>query len=306
MFEPKKAGGLSKIFKSAMMSAGLLISAQPVLAQEAGPTPLPEPTPKGSTGWDDLGARGVSNSGGLNDRIDDYFAHKPTISITRESVWISPAARYDVKLLPLDNTPLTVTREYIEMKPMRKEWYGRAQGIEYGVQFNIGNSSSTAATGDWTYRGGFNLGYYDSPIERHGNRYTRESGGNSRVGVFAEGVKNVHVGSLPAALILGTSFNREAGNDVVNRNDARVYSEVNFPNLFDSKDGNEYGLGKFSGVVRSYAGTETYGAEAGLYYNNLKDDGKGINLSVGPEIRYDKERGTSFRVRFKFSPQKFW
>lgn len=305
MFSPKKASGLSQVFSSAMMSAGLFFSAQPSRAQEA-PPPPPEPVPSAQPNWGlDDGVKRLGDTGGLNDRIDNYFAHKPVIYVSKENFWIAPAARYDVTLLPLDKTGvLDVTREYVEMKPLRKEWYGRATGVEYGVQFNIGAASKTG--NDWTYRGGFNLGYYENPIERENGRYTRDTTGNTRAGAFVEGVKNVHVGSIPASLIVGTSAGRVSGPEIGRGSDARVYTEVNFPNLFNRKSAGEYSLGKFSGVVRGYAGTQNSGVEAGIYYNDLKDDGKGINMSLGPEIRHDKEHGTSFRFRFKFSPKKFW
>ena len=305
MFKPKKVSGLTQTFSSAMMSAGLFFSAQPSRAQEA-PPPPPEPVPTAQPNWNDDGSLPKhAEVGGLNDRIDNYFAHKPVIYVSKDNFWIAPAARYDVTLLPLEKTGvLDVTREYVEMKPLKKEWYGRASGVEYGVQFNIGAASKSG--NEWTYRGGFNLGYYDSPIERVNGRFVRDNEGNARAGAFVEGVKNVHVGSLPASLVIGSSVGRVSGPEIGRGSDARVYSEVNFPNLFNSSSTGEYSLGKFSGVVRGYAGTQNSGVEAGIYYNDLKDDGKGINMSLGPEIRHDKERGTTFRFRFKFSPKKFW
>ncbi len=314
MFKPKKASGLSHVFSSAMMSAGLMLSAQPSRAQEA-PSAPPEPVPAAQPDWNNAAPSHTKaqSTGGLNDRIDDYFARKPTVYVTRENLWISTPSRYDVKMLPLEQTGvLSVTREYLELKPLKKEWYGRANGIEYGVQFNIGagSSTSTQVSSDWTYRGGFNLGYFDNPVEKVNGRYTRDSEGNARAGAFVEGVKNVHIGSLPASLIVGTSVGRVSGPEIGRGSDARVYSEINFPSLFNGKAGrngaNEYGLGNFSGVVRTYAGTQNYGVEAGFYFNNLKDDGSRINLSIGPEVRYDKEKGTSFRMRVKISPNKFW
>lgn len=315
MFKPKKASGLSHVFSSAMMSAGLLLSAQPSRAQDAAPSPPPEPVPASQSDWNNntLPRTQVQSTGGLNDRIDDYFARKPTVYVTRENFWISTPSRFDVTLLPLDQTGvLSVTREYLEMKPLKKEWYGRASGVEYGVQFNIGagSTASTQVSSDWTYRGGFNLGYFENPVERVNGRYMRDNDGNARAGAFVEGVKNVHIGSLPASLIVGTSVGRVSGPQIGHGSDARVYTEVNFPSLFNSKAGrngaNEYGLGNFSGVVRTYAGTQNYGVEAGFYYNDLNSDGNGINLSIGPEVRYDRENGTSFRLRLKVSPGKFW
>ena len=86
---------------------------------------------------------------------------------------------------------------------------------------------------------------------------------------------------------------------------ARLYQQINFPSLFSSKTAdNNGGIGRYSGAVQTYVGDNgAYGAKIGIYYNNLKSEGMGVNFSVGPEVHYDKESGASFRLRVRASPR---
>ena len=250
----------------------------------------------------------------MEDNVNDFFQRKPKVRVTRESLFIGPATRYDIPLLPVDAGFMTVTRQYIELKPLRKEWYGHVSGIEYGFRADLGQGSYSLGGADWNFSTGATLGYYDSlrhdyhdEEDYDAQKYTRDKNqGNNRAYVFVEGQSDLYIGNLAANVIIGTSFNRVSGPDIGHANDARIYTRLEFPSLFGGENQGHSGLpGKFSGMISAYGGTESYGARLGIYFNDLKNEGKGINYSFGPEVRYDNENGASVRLRVRIAP-KFW
>ncbi len=255
-------------------------------------------------------AEKAKDTRGVNERVDDFFAEKYSVKVTRDSIWIAPPQRYEVRLMPLpENGLLNVTYEYLELKPLKKEWYGQARGIEYGIQAHIGKGSYTIGNAEWDFRTGANLGYYEVPLDykREDGKASRYPESNSRAGIFIEGSRGLTLGGNHANLITGVSYSRTGGPDVGNGSDARVYTQLDLPALFSkaSTPGDSASVGTFSGTVRAYAGTRTYGGELGIYFNNLKSDGKGVNYSAGPEIRYDKQGGVHYGFKFRVAP-KFW
>lgn len=300
---------LSAMFSSAILS-GLALFQGTAYAQEKAPEKAPEaPPPATDTTWEQKSweqpRSAPADRRGIDEKVDDFFAHKYSVHTTSKSIWIAPPQRFDIRLAPLPSDGLLqVTREYIELKPLRKEWYGRATGIEYGLTANIGNGYDIGGV-DWDFRTGMNLGYYPSP-EREGKKRL-EVHENSRASVFVEGSRNFSFGDSTAYLITGVSFNRVSGNEIGRGTDTRVYTQMDFPALFSkpSVSGDSTSLGTFSGTVKGYAGTQTSGAQIGIYFNNLKSDGKGVNFSAGPEVHYDKRDGVSYRFKVRVSP-KFW
>jgi len=306
---------LKATFSSVLLGGCALVSNSAFaedIPQESGA--LPDTIPplrldyNDSSAYDNILRDHRSNSHNIEDNVDDFFRRKPKVHVTRESLFISAPTRYEIPLLPTDAGFMTITRQYIELKPLRKEWYGHAGGIEYGFRADLGKSSYTIGKNDWNFSTGATLGYYDSI--RHDNEdggYTRDkSHGNNRAFVFVEGQSSLTLGKLDANMIIGTSFNHLSGPDMDDKSDARLYTRIEFPSLFGNGVQTGSGLpGRFSGMVSAYGGTESYGAQLGLYFNDLKAEGRGINYSFGPEIRYDNERGTSLRLRVRIAP-KFW
>jgi len=245
----------------------------------------------------------------MEENVNDFFQRKPKVRVTRESLFIGAPTRYDIPLLPVNAGFMTVTRQYIELKPLRKEWYGHVSGIEYGFRADLGQGSYSIGDTDWNISTGATIGYYDSPEEEDDkdSYYTRDKDhGNNRAFVFVEGQSDLTIGNIAANVIIGTSFNRISGPDIGKSNDARVYTRLEFPSLFRGERLNKTGLpGHFSGMVSAYGGTESYGARLGIYFNDLKAEGRGINYSFGPELRYDNHEGTSVRLRVRVAP-KFW
>lgn len=280
----KPAKSLTKIFTSVVMSGFALWSSM-AHANEGDDT-VRTPTAQVETATD---------SRGINDKVDDYFAHKFSVRASRDSFYITGPERFDVRLFP-SNSVIDVTREYLEVKPLRKEWYGHSSGIAYGMQANIGQGSYTIGGQEWNLRTGFNLAFYNSPDHR-----AQDS--NSRAGAYVEGVRPVTVAGNGAYLITGVSYSSNSGPDVGNDHGARVYTQLDMPAVFSAARND--GIGKFSATFKAYAGTDTSGTELGVYYNDLKSDGKGMNFSVGPEFRYDHRDGVTYRFRVRVAP-KFW
>lgn len=237
----------------------------------------------------------------LEDREEDMFSRKYTVRGTRDNIWIGSPERFDIPLLPVpDGGFINITQEYVQIRPMEKEWYGLASGIEYNVEATLGESGVTIGGKEWDFRTGLHLGQYDSP--RRG-----ELDHNSRTRFYFEGAHSLTLADTAANLVAGVSFNRVSGPDVVNAEGARVYAQLDFPALFNDavNPANPYSLGDYSATVQGYAGTDTYGVKLGVYYNDFKDNGGSVNFSVGPEIRYDEREGTSFHFKVRVAP-KFW
>lgn len=305
---------LSAIFSSAILS-GLALFQGTAYAQEQGPEKPPEaPPPATDKTWEqkdwerqswDQPSKKAADRRGIDEKVEDFFAHKYSVHTSKDGIWIAPPQRFDIRLAPLPSDGLfQVTREYIELKPLRKEWYGRATGIEYGLAANIGNGYEIGNV-HWDFRTGLNLGYYPGPT--HEGKTRIESHENSRAGAFVEGSRSFSFGESTANLITGLSFSRVSGHDIGRGTDARVYTQMDFPALFSkpSVSGDSTSLGTFSGTIKGYAGTQTSGAQIGIYFNNLKSDGKGVNFSAGPEVHYDKRDGVSYRFKVRVSP-KIW
>jgi len=298
----KPVNRLTKIFSSVIMSGLALFSSHSWASgapEEQGP-----PEPQRVTQVEDYRPIGRADlpprdTRRLEEREDDIFGRKFSVHATKENIWIAPPQRYDFMLMPVpQNGALTVTREYLEIKPLKKEWYGHASGIEYGFDANIGPGSRSGTT-EWDFRTGLKLGYY------HGEQGERSNDNNSRVSAFVEGARPLTIGGSSAYIVTGVSFNSVSGPDVGKGKETRVYTEVDFPALFGKPQSDNSAFGKFSATVKAYAGTQTYGGQLGIYFNDLKSDGKGLNYSAGPEIRYDKDGGVTYRFKFRVAP-KFW
>lgn len=306
---------LKATFSSVLLGGCALVSNTAfaeTIPQEGGA--LPDTIPPHTQHYDDTSDYSKimrehrSRSHNMEDNVNDFFQRKPKVRVTRESLFIGMPTRYDIPLLPTDAGFMTITRQYIELKPLRKEWYGHISGIEYGFRADLGRESYSIGGADWNFSTGATLGYYDSPADEDGDGYyTRNRDhGNNRAFAFVEGQSDLTIGNLAANMIIGTSFNRLSGPDMEDKSDARLYTRIEFPSLFSGALQNNSGMpGRFSGMVSVYGGTESYGAQLGLYFNDLKAEGKGVNYSFGPELRYDNERGASVRFRVRIAP-KFW
>jgi len=279
----------------------------PALAQaveqpetDTAPLQLPE--------WDNLPGAAYVQSGTTADRrrldqkTDDFFDQKLKVYATKESIFIGQPPRHDFPLISLpDDSGATITRQYLDIKPLRKEWYGRATGVGYGIDLAV-NTPLTALGKDWHMGSGMYIGAFDSPDRRE----TRDNSRNNVFNAYVEGATDVQFGKTRANMVIGVSYGSRSGPDIEHREEgARLYQQIDFPSLFNgaATDGN--GIGRFSGMVKTYVGSDSSGAEAGIYFNDLKGDGKGVNYSIGPEVRYDTDRGASVRLRVRIAPKWF-
>ncbi len=282
--------------------------AQSAYAQEAVPAAAPAPEAQPAAKPSDipapiaLPARSVQDRRGIEERTDDFFATRYRVAVTRESIWIGTPQRFNVDLLNLpDNNILRPTRQYMEVRPLRKEWNGNASGVAVGIDFDLGRQSGyQIAGGTWHLRGGAYIGSFQSPYVKGEGRARN----NDVINGFVEGSRAVTIVGAPARLIVGASFNRAAGPEIDRARDVRLYQQVNFPALFGSEAGNTTGIGRFSGAVQTYVGDRgVYGGKVGVYYNNMTSEGRGLNFSIGPEVHYDNDRGASFRLRVRATPR---
>lgn len=304
----KYVSRLTKAFSSIVMSGLALVSSHS-WAQDANPeesadnAPPPTPLVESTNSYAPPSSQGPDTRR-IDEKEDDVFSRRYKVHVSRENLWVSPPQRYDATLLPLPKDGLLdVTREYIEFRPLKKEWYGRSTGIEYGIRANINTSSP-----EWDFRTGLTFGYYHGRPEEEKEQGRWEGRDhNTRTHFYVEGARSVTLGDTSANLIAGVSFNRVSGPDIGNEEGTRVYTQMDFPALFSkpSNPNDSFSLGAFSGTVQAYAGTDTYGGKLGVYFNNLKDDGKGVNFSAGPEVRYDQRGGVSFHFKVRVAP-KFW
>ncbi|TVQ84141.1 MAG: hypothetical protein EA357_03515 [Micavibrio sp.] len=238
---------------------------------------------------------------GVEDSLEDFFQNKPKIHATRNSIFVTPRQRYDLPFLPDNLGAMTVTRQYLEVRPLNKEWYGLASGIEYGFRSSFG----TVQIGDnpeneWHIRSGATLGYYDNPDLRQKD--------NTRIQGFVEGHRDLLLfrGQTETDAVLGISYDYRSGAAQTGRNDLRLYTGLEFPSLFNGKSrtGGDSSLpGRFHGTVTTYAGTESYGGRIGIYFNQLKSDKGVVNFSIGPEVRHDSKDGASVKLRVRVSPR---
>jgi len=299
----KPVSRLTKIFSSVIMSGLALVSSHAWAseAQEEQGPPSPEPVATQVEEYRPMGREVLlpRDTRRMEEREDDLFSRRYNVQASRENIWIGSPQRFDIMLMPVqENGLFQVTREYIEIRPLKKEWYGLASGIEYGFDANIGPGRQSGLA-EWDFRTGMKLGYY------HGEQGERSLDNNTRVSAFVEGARPVTFGDTSAYVITGISFNSASGPDVGKGQETRVYTELDFPALFGMPQSNNTAFGRFSATLRAYAGTQTYGGQLGIYFNDLKSDGKGLNFSAGPEIRYDQREGVSYRFKFRVSP-KFW
>jgi hypothetical protein len=286
---------LKAVFATAVLGALPL----PALAQAVDPQPEADTAPLKLPAWGGLSPQGedTADRRRLDQQADDFFDRKFKVYVTRENIFIGQPARHDFPLIDLpDDSGVSITRQYLDLKPMRKEWYGRASGVGYGIDLAV-HRPVTALGAEWHMGGGMYIGAFDSP-------YRHETRDNSRNNV--EGSTEVRFGNTRGNMVLGVSYGNRHGPDIDNREEgARLYQQIDFPALFNSKAGDTAGIGRFSGMVKTYVGTDSSGAEAGIYFNDLKNSGKGVNYSIGPEVRYDTERGTSVRLRVRIAPKWF-
>lgn len=295
---------LKAAFSAAVLGLAGMTSA--VYAQEA-PATSPEPMPDLSglprLSLDEPASAQKADRRGVEERTDDFFSTRYKVYATKESIWIGMPQRYNVDILALpDNDVIRMTRQYLEVRPLRKEWYGNASGVGIGLDYDLGRPGGyDLGGGTWHLRGGTFIGSFESPYIKGEGRARN----NDVFSTFVEGSRSVSFGATEANLIVGASFNRAAGPHIDRASDARLYQQINFPSLFSSKTGdNNGGIGRYSGAVQTYVGDNgAYGGKIGIYYNNLKSEGSGVNFSIGPEVHYDKERGASFRLRVRASPR---
>lgn len=242
---------------------------------------------------------------GLDERTDDFFATRYKVSLTRESIWIGTPQRYNVDMLSIpDNDVIRFTRQYLEVRPLRKEWNGNATGVGIGFDYDLGRAGGyDLGSTTWHVRGGTFVGSFESPYVKGEGRERN----NNVFNTFVEGASSVNIGKTPANLIVGASFNHAAGPHIERANDFRLYQQLNFPALFGSSTGDAAGsIGRYSGAVQTFVGDNgSYGGKIGVYYNNLKSEGTGISFSVGPEVHYDSREGASFRLRVRATPRFF-
>lgn len=238
----------------------------------------------------------------LDQKTDDFFDQKFKVYATKESIFIGQPPRHDFPLINLpDDSGVTITRQYLDIKPMRKEWYGRATGVGYGIDLAV-NTPMMALGKDWHMGSGMYIGAFDSP-DRH---ETRDSRRNNVFNAYVEGATDVQFGKTRANMVIGVSYGSRQGPDIEHREEgARLYQQLDFPSLFNGAASDSYSIGRFSGMVKTYVGSDSSGAEAGIYFNDLKGDGKGVNYSIGPEVRYDTDRGASVRLRVRIAPKWF-
>lgn len=275
-------------------------------APDAQPETLPDTLPNLSGDTLDMSSRAAKvDRRGIEERTDDFFATRYKISATRESIWIGTPQRYNVDMLSLpDNDVIRFTRQYIEMRPLRKEWNGNASGVGIGFDYDLGRPGGyDLGSGTWHFRGGSFVGSFESPYVKGEGRARN----NDVFNTFVEGSRNVSFGKTEANLIVGTSFNHAAGPHVERANDFRVYQQLNFPALFGSRGADANGtIGRYSGAIQTFVGDNgNYGGKIGVYYNNLKSEGMGFSFSIGPEVHYDHKEGTSFRLRIRATPRFF-
>lgn len=239
----------------------------------------------------------------LDQKTDDFFDQKFKVYATKENIFIGQPPRHDFPLINLpDDSGVTITRQYLDIKPLRKEWYGRASGVGYGIDLAV-STPMTALGTDWHMGSGMYIGAFDSP-----DRFeTRDNRRNNVFNAYVEGATDVQFGKTHGNMVIGISYGSRQGPDIENREEgARLYQQIDFPSLFNgAAANNNYDIGRFSGMVKTYVGTDSSGAEIGLYFNDLKAEGKGVNYSVGPEVRYDTERGASVRLRVRIAPKWF-
>lgn len=299
---------LTKRLKTAFATAVLGVMPLPALAQsleetDTAPAPAVLPDLGGLSGQDNGASPSAVDRRRLDQRTDDFFDQKLKVYATKESIFIGQPARHDFPLISLpEDSGVTITRQYLDIKPMRKEWYGQATGVGYGIDVAM-NAPVTALGTDWHLGSGMYVGAFDSP-DRFENRDSRR---NNVFNTYVEGATGVKIGSLKGNMVLGVSYGRRAGPDIEHREEgARVYQQIDFPSLFNSAaSADNYNIGRFSGMAKTYVGTDSSGAEAGIYFNDLKGDGKGVNYSIGPEVRYDTDRGASVRLRIRIAPKWF-
>jgi len=294
---------------SATLLAGAVLPSQ-AAAQDN--VPATQPNTTGADGGDvnnGAGPRSLDRRG-QDQQTDDFFAQKFKVYATKESIFIGQPQRYNFPLINLpEDGAVTVTRQYIDFRPLKKEWYGRATGVGYGIDLDIGNGIEIGQA-EWFVRSGFYIGNFESPVrDKRGERHTQgEHRDNNVLSANLEASRDVSIGQTPANLIVGVSFNRVTGPDVDRPgSDTQIYQQLDFPALFNAGTaGDQSGLGRISGSVRTYAGTRSQGAEIGIYVNDFSNDGRGVNYSIGPEIRYDTDRGASVGIRFKIAPKNLF
>lgn len=292
---------LKAAFSAAVLGLAGMTSA--AYAQEAPVAPDTAPDYSGlRLSPADVSAAPKSDRRGVEERTDDFFSTRYKVYATKESVWIGMPQRYNVDLFGLpDNDVIRMTRQYMELRPLRKEWYGNATGVGIGLDYDLGRPGGyDFGGGTWYLRGGSFVGSFESPYIKGEGRARN----NDVFNTFVEGSRSVNFANTEANLILGASFNRASGPHIDRASDTRLYQQINFPALFGSADAGNGGIGRYSGAVQTYVGDGgTYGGKVGVYYNSLKSEGMGVNFSIGPEVHYDKERGTSFRLRLRASPR---
>jgi hypothetical protein len=292
---------LKAVFSAAVLGFAGMTSA--VYAQET-PTAAPDTLPDvAGMQRDEPTSVQKADRRGVEERTDDFFSTRYKVYATKESIWIGMPQRYNVDILSRpDNDVIRMTRQYMELRPLRKEWYGNATGVGVGLDYDLGRAGGyDLGGGTWHLRGGTFIGSFESPYIKGEGRARH----NDVFNTFVEGSRSVSFGKTEANLIVGASFNRAAGPHIDRASDARLYQQINFPTLFGSAAGdNGGGIGRYSGAVQTYVGDGgAYGGKIGIYYNSLKSEGMGINFSIGPEVHYDKERGASFRLRVRASPR---
>lgn len=295
---------LKTVFATAVLGVMPLPAlAQAVEQNDVEPTPVLLPELGGLNGWGEAATKTAIDRRRLDQRTDDFFDQKLKVYATKESIFIGQASRHDFPLISLpEDSGVTITRQYLDIKPMRKQWYGQASGVGYGIDVAM-NAPVTALGTDWHLGSGMYIGAFKSP-----DRYeTRDNRNNNVFSTYVEGATDVKIGSLKGNMVLGVSYGRREGPDIEHREEgARLYQQIDFPSLFNgAASSDNYNIGRFSGMAKTYVGTDSSGAEVGIYFNDLKGDGKGINYSVGPEVRYDTDRGASVRLRIRIAPKWF-
>lgn len=291
---------LKAVFASAVLGTGAL----PMLAaaQDVDPADVQQPVPAVAPVTPQEKSAAPDRRR-MDQKTDDFFDQKFKVYATKESIFIGQPARQDFPLLNLpDDSGITITRQYLDIKPMRKEWYGHASGVGYGLDLALDAPLNIGST-DWHLASGMYIAAFDSP-DRFENRDTRR---NNVMNAYVEGATDVRFGKLAGNMVLGVSYGKRHGPDIDNGGeDIRLYQQIDFPSLFGgAASSNNYNIGRFSGMVKTHVGTESYGATVGVYFNDLKGEGKGVNFSFGPEVRYDSNEGASVRLRVRVAPKFF-
>lgn len=280
---------------SAALLAGVALPMQ-ALAQDTAQDNAPASVPTSP-----IESQTAPDRRGQDEKTDDFFAQKFKVYATKESIFIGQPQRHDFPLINLpENGAVTITHQYLDIRPLKKEWYGRATGVGYGIDLDIGNGVQIG-NAEWFLRSGLYIGNFESP-----DRATRRD--NNVLNASLEGSRDVTIGKTPANLIVGLSFNRVTGPDIDRPgSNAQIYQQLDFPALFNAGTaGGKSGLGRFSGTVRTYAGNRSQGAEIGIYVNDFSNDGYGVNYSIGPEVGYDTEKGASVSIRFRIAPKNLF